>query len=96
MKNFVSFNDKNARVFPQELLWNCLLAYSCLLKIDQLEIIFKTCPNMPPFEEKVFSAYEYFGFLKGDSWGFFLGILHIFLNVSAKFQLYNIFFFVKL
>ena len=38
----------------------------------------------------------YFGFLKGDSWGFLLGILHIFLNVSAKFQLYNIFFWVKL
>ena len=28
--------------------------------------------------------------------GLFLGILHIFLNVSAKFQLYNIFFWVKL
>ena len=28
--------------------------------------------------------------------GAFLGIAHIFLNVSAKFQLYNIFFWVKL
>ena len=38
----------------------------------------------------------YFGFLKGDSWGFLLGILHIFLNVSAKFQLFTIFFWVNL
>ena len=38
----------------------------------------------------------YFGCLSEYSWGFFLGIVHIFLDVSTKFQLYNIFFWVKL
>ena len=60
---------------------------------------------MPPFKEKIFSAYEFspywtiwriFRFPQGKFMALFLAILHIFLNVSAKFQLYNIFFWIKL
>ena len=109
MANFVSFHDKNARVCPQQLLWNWFLAYSCLVKIDQHEIIFKTSPNIHPFLKKYFSSdygfpqfppywtiWQVLRFPQERFMGLFLGILHIFLNVSAKFQLYNIFFWVKL
>ena len=63
MRNFKSFNDKNAGVFPLKLI----LANSCFLKIDQHEIIFKTNPNI----------FQPTNFRKGDSWGFFRFSTHI-------------------
>ena len=73
-----------------------------LIKIDQHEIIFKTSPKTcrllkkMSFQPMNFRHLElnggYFGFLRRVHGTFFLGIVHIFLDVSAKFQHYNIFF----